>query len=153
LATSKNEGLIMSDITSANSVLMLTVFPLFPIPQQLQGFAAEDVFDTDPLESAETLMGVDGRLSAGFVFVPVMQNYALQADSPSVFIFDTWWTSQQIAKTIFFGDMTVLLTSLGKKWAMTNGVLSSYKPLPDGKKVLQPQRFRITWESALPAVA
>ena len=143
----------MSTITSANAIVMFSIPLIFPIPQQLQGFAADDVFDTDPLESAETLMGVDGKLSAGFVFVPTLQNYALQADSPSVFIFDTWWNTQQIAHEVFFANATVLLTSIGKKWAMTNGVLSNYKPLPDAKKVLQPQRFRVTWESSLPAVA
>lgn len=143
----------MATITSANAVIVITIPSVFPIPQQLQGFAADDVFETDPLESAETLMGVDGRQSAGFVFVPVHQTFALQADSPSVFIFDTWWAAQQIAHEIFTANATILLTSVSKKWAMTNGVLSNYKPLPDAKKVLQPQRFRITWESSLPAVA
>jgi hypothetical protein len=143
----------MASITSANAVIQLTIFPLFAIPQQLQGFAADDIFDVEPLESAETVMGVDGILSAGFVFVPVLQNFALQADSPSEFIFDTWWTAQQVAKDIYFADATVLLPGLSKKWAMTRGVLTNYKPLPDAKKTLQPQRFRVTWQSALPAVA
>ncbi len=143
----------MASITSASAIVMFTIPGIFVIPQQLQGFAADDIFDTDPLESAETLMGVDGKLSAGFVFVPTLQNYALQADSPSIFIFDTWWNAQQIAHEVFFANATVLLTSIGKKWAMTNGILSNYKPLPDAKKVLQPQRFRVTWESSLPAVA
>lgn len=143
----------MSSITGATSTILIVIPPIFPTPVQLQGFAADDVFDTDPVESAETLMGVDGILSAGFVHVPVMQNYALQADSPSVFIFDTWWEAQKQAEDIFYANATVLLKALGKKWAMTKGVLSQYKPLPDGKKLLQPQRFRITWEDASPAIA
>jgi hypothetical protein len=143
----------MASITAASAIVMFTIPGIFVTPQQLQGFAADDVFDTDPLESAETMMGVDGKLSAGFVFVPTLHNYALQADSPSIFIFDTWWNAQQIAHEVFFANATVLLTSVGKKWAMTNGILSNYKPLPDAKKVLQPQRFRVTWESSLPAVA
>jgi hypothetical protein len=143
----------MASITSANAQILLSIPSLFPIPQALQGFAVEDIFDVAEIEPTETQMGVDGILSAGFVFVPVEQTFALQADSPSIIIFDTWWTAMQIAKDVYFATATVLLPGLGKKWAMNNGVLKSYKPLPDAKKVLQPQRFRITWQSALPAVA
>ena len=143
----------MASITSANAQILLSIPSLFPIPQALQGFAADDVFDVDPIEPVEAIMGVDGILSAGFVFVPVEQNFALQADSPSIVLFDTWWTAMQIAKDVYFATATVLLPGLGKKWAMNTGILRSYKPLPDAKKTLQPQRFRITWQSALPAVA
>ena len=143
----------MASITSANAQILLSIPSLFPIPQALQGFAAEDVFDVDPIEPVEDIMGVDGILSAGFVFVPVHQNFALQADSPSIFIFDTWWTAMQIAKDVYFATATILLPGLGKKWACNTGILKSYKPMPDAKKVLQPQRFRITWQSVLPAVA
>jgi hypothetical protein len=143
----------MASITSANAQILLSIPSLFPIPQALQGFAAEDVFDVDPIEPVEAIMGVDGILSAGFVFVPVSQNFALQADSPSIILFDTWWTAMQIAKDVYFATATILLPGLGKKWAMNTGVLRSYKPMPDAKKVLQPQRFRIEWQSALPAVA
>lgn len=142
----------MASITSATAIVMLSIPPLFPIPQQLQGFGADDVYDTDPLESAEVSMGVDGRLSAGFVFVPVRQNYTLQADSPSIFVFDAWWAAQQQARDIYYATGIVVLSSVGKKWAMTRGVLSSYKPLPDAKKKLDPQKFAITWESTFPAV-
>ena len=143
----------MASITSANAEILLSIPSLFPIPQALQGFAAEDIFDVAEIEPTETLMGVDGILSAGFVFVPIDQNFAFQADSPSIVIFDTWWTAMQVVKDVYFATATVLLPGPGKKWAMNNGVLKSYKPLPDAKKVLQPQRFRITWQSALPAMA
>ena len=33
---------------------------------------------------------------------------------------------------------------------MNNGVLSGYKPISDAKKVLQPRKFSITWESVNP---
>ena len=49
-------------LTAANSVILLTIPSLFPVAQQLQGFSAEDVFDTDQLDTAETMMGVDGKL-------------------------------------------------------------------------------------------
>ena len=140
-------------ITGATAVVMLTLPGLFPVPFQLQGFAADDVYDTDDLQSAETLMGVDGKLSGGFVFVPVVQRYKLQADSPSIFFFDTWYTTQvQLRDTINVSGL-VAIPSLGKKYTMTKGFLTGYKPIPDGKKLIQPQNFAITWESVFPAVA
>ena len=52
-------------ITGASAVIMLSVPGLFSTPQQLQGFATDDIFDTAAIASAETLMGVDGNLSGG----------------------------------------------------------------------------------------
>jgi len=141
----------MASITGANAVIMLTITGLFPIPQQLQGFAADDVFSTDALESAEVLMGVDRKLSGGFVAVAVRQRYSLQADSPSIFIFDQWWQAQQQQGEVFPANGVVLLTAVNKKWILTRGFLTGYKPMPDTKKLLQPQEFTISWESSLPA--
>ena len=83
----------MASITSANAIIMLTIPDLFPAPQQLQGFAADDVYGVNDLKSAEVLMGVDGKLSGGFVFVPIEWSISFQADSPSLDIFDQWWTA------------------------------------------------------------
>lgn len=143
----------MATLTAANAVIMFSVTGLISTPQQLQGFAADDVLDTDPIDSAEVLMGVDGTLSAGFVFVPIQQNYHLQADSPSISLFDQWWSAQQQVQDVFFGAATIRLPSLGKKWNMVRGVLSQYKPIPDGRRILQPQAFRVTWNSMIPQPA
>lgn len=140
-------------ITAANAVVMLTVPTLFQTPQQLQGFAADDIYDTDAINSVETQMGVDGRLSGGFVFVPVTQNFALQSDSDSVRFFDTWWTQMQAAQEVYTANGTILLPGVQKKFTMTRGFLSGYKPIPDAKKVLQAIRFAITWNRVSPSPA
>ena len=137
-------------ITSATAILMLGIPSLFPVPQQLQGFAADDIFDVDAIDSAEVLMGVDGILSAGFVFVPIRQNISLQADSPSNIIFDTWWAFQQQTKDVFFANGSVVIKSLSSKWTLVKGSLTSYKPIPDAKRIMQPRRFTITWQSVQP---
>lgn len=141
----------MATITAANAIIMFSIPGLFPTPQQLQGFATDDVFDTDALESAEVMMGVDGKLSGGFVYVAIKQNYALQADSPSAIIFDQWYAVQQQIQDLYTANATVTLTSLGTKWALTKGFLTTYKPVPDAKKLLQPRKFGITWQSISPA--
>lgn len=138
-------------ITAANAVYMLSIIPVFPVPVQLQGFGADDVFGTDPLTVAETVMGVDGLLSAGFVFNAVTQNITLQADSESNDVFDAWYAAQQVIKDTYRAQAVVMLKAINRKWTMTNGVLTTYPPLPDAKKVLQPRRFGITWESVFPS--
>lgn len=139
------------DITNANSVLMLSIAGLYTSPQQLQGYAADDVFDSEPVDSAEIMMGVDGKLSAGFVFKEVAWNITLMAGSGSIDIFDNWYQAQKSAKAPYWASATVYLPSIGKKWAMTNGVLTKFTPMPAGKKVLQPRKFTITFEDISPA--
>ena len=141
----------MRNITAANAELFLGVADLFAIPQQIQGFSADDVFDTEAIDSAEVLMVVDGVMSAGFIFVPVKMSITLQADSASNSLFDEWFAAEQTAKQKFFANATVKLVSIGTKWSMTNGVLTSFPPMPNGKKVLQPRKFGITWERISPA--
>lgn len=139
-------------ITAANAVFMLSITGLFTVPQQLQGFAADDVFDTEAIEPAEVVMGVDGKLSGGFVYVPTKQNITLQADSGSVDLFEQWQKAQRAARDLYYAQGSVVLPGLSKAYTMTRGILSSYSPLADAKKTLQPRKFAITWESVSPAV-
>lgn len=143
----------MSSITGANSVIALAIAGLFPVPQQLSGFAADDVFDTDGVESNEVLMGVDGILSGGWVAVPIQQTYKIQADSPSVFFFDTWWATQQQLRDPLPANGVVTIKTVGRKWTMRRGFLTMYTPIPANKKLLQPLTYRVTWESVFPALA
>lgn len=134
-------------ITSANSILLISIAGLYDIPQQLQGFAADDVFDTEAIEPAETMMGVDGRLSAGWVPTAIKQNISLQADSDSIRIFENWVTAQKTAREVYEATGQVQLPSVRRKYAMVRGFLTSIPLTPAAKKVLQPRRFQITWES------
>jgi len=140
-------------LTAANATILISVPGLFDVPQQLQQFAADEVYSTQSLKSAEVRMGVDGFLSGGFVYVEVVQGYTLQADSDSINIFDTWWASQQVAQDVFTASGLILLPTLGKKWTLRKGFLTDYQPLPEAKKLLEPQKFSITWERVIPALA
>lgn len=137
----------MASITSANAVYMLAIAGLYDTPQQLQGFSTEDIFGTDPLEAAETMIGVDGRLSGGFVFAPVNQAIHLMADSESNQVFDDWYQTEQTAREKLVASGVILLTGVGKVWTMKRGFLVTFPPMPDAKKVLQARRYGIRWES------
>lgn len=138
------------NITSANATIMLSVPLVFPFPVQLEKFAADDVFGTDPIQAGEEMMGVDGHLTSGFVNVPVKQAYALMADSESNFFFDQLFAQEKANLTKYEINGVVLLTSVGTKWTMRRGFLSIYQPLPDAKRVLRERKHTITWESAVP---
>lgn len=131
---------------------MLSVVGVFPNPQQLQQFSADDVFTNDPIQAAEVAMGVDGFLAAGFVYNPVAWSVSLMADSPSNFMFDQWYQANRRAVDVFRCNGTVWLPALNKKFNMNNGALTTYRPMPDAAKTLRSRTFVITWESIVPAI-
>ncbi len=136
-----------STITSANSVFTLVVAGLFPAPVQLRGYASDKAFTTEAVDLAEVQMGVDGRMTAGFVPNPVKQTITLQADSPSKDIFTAVIQAMKTAREVFYISGSISLPSTGESFALTRGILTNAKQIPDAQKVLQPMDFVITWES------
>lgn len=137
-------------ITAANSVYMLTVGTLFPSPQKLGGYMADDVFETDDVEISETVMGVDGNMSVGYIPNPVEQNISIMPDSTTSDLFDTWYAAQEAAREVIVCSASIWLPGPQKKYACVKGVLKRTKPIPSVKKVVQGVAYRITWQSVLP---
>ncbi len=140
-------------LTGANAVLMLSVPGLFDTPQQLQGFATDDIFDVEQVKRIETLMGVDGILSGGFVFNEKPMTITLQADSPSNFIFEQWDAAEQPPYgDVLSASMTVVLTGLSTKWSCINGFWTDAPPggLAAIKKLVQPRKYTLRWEQVVP---
>lgn len=141
----------MSTLTTANSSATLMVRGLFPVPQNLQGYATDDSFAAEDVKPVETFMGVDGLLSAGYVPYPTEISFTFQADSPSTAMFDVVLAAQVSAKEAFIFDGTIIIQGTGEKYAMTKGYLSSATPMSSGKKTLQPRKFTLTFESVTKA--
>lgn len=134
-------------ITSANSVFTIVVAGLFPAPVQLRGYASDKAFTTEAVDLAEVQMGVDGRMTAGFVPNPVKQTITLQADSPSKDIFTAMIQAMKTAREVFYISGSIALPSTGESFTLTRGILTNAKQIPDAQKVLQPMDFTVTWES------
>lgn len=134
-------------ITAANAVLMIGVQGLYDVPRRLQGFAADNITDVDALAIGEGVMGVDGRLSAGYVFNPISQNITVQADSESIDFFENWIQAeaQRREKYIAFGSL--LISATRKRYTMTRGFLMNVSLVPAVNKTLQARRFTISWEA------
>lgn len=137
-------------ITAANAIITIGIPGIFNLPQQIQGFSSDDIFDVETIEMIEESMGIDGILTAGFKFVPIPMSVSLQADSVSVGIFDFWAGSQQAGIDAFPGFGTLALPSLQKKWVLNKGYLKGWPPMPSAGKVLKPLKYNMVWGQMIP---
>lgn len=141
----------MSSITSANAILMIGVTGLFPTAQKIEGFATDDMFDFDALELAEAQMGVDGRLTGGYVPSPLRGSLNLQADSPSNDFFESWNAAQVQTKEIYYAFGTLTIPGIGRKFTMPKGIMTTWMPIPSAGKLLRPRKASMVWEGYTPA--
>lgn len=141
----------MTDISSANAVLTIAIATLFPNPQQIQGFGVDDVYDIAQVKNVETLMGVDGVLSAGFVYKERVQTITLQADSASNSIFDIWNAQQEANLVTYPAQGVIRLPAIATKFVQTRGFLTGYKPAPKAGRILHARTYEITWQRIAPA--
>ncbi|MHB8283473.1 MAG: phage tail fiber protein, partial [Caulobacteraceae bacterium] len=125
----------------------------YTAPQKLQGYGPDAMFETEGVDNVETSAGVDGVLSAGWVFVPIVQTITLQADSLSLDIFENWYQAETTAREKFIASATIAIPATGKVYTMSRGFLSNWQPLPNTRKILQPRAARITWQSVVAANA
>lgn len=140
----------MTDLTAANAIITLVAPGVFNTPQQLQQFAADDIFNTPAIEAAEKSMGVDGILSAGFVFKEIDQDYNLQSNSPSCFFFDQIYAYEQTNLTKVPINGTTILTGLLTKFVMIRGFLMSYTPIPSAGRIVKPRKYMVSWNRVQP---
>lgn len=138
------------DITSANAVL--TISPrlagligsggIFTV----EGFASDSAFMAEAVDVAEARMGVDGKASFGYTPYLVKQNITLQADSPSIALFEAILGAQNTLRQPMILDAVLALPAISKAYSFTKGAMTRATPFPPGKKVLEPQDYELTWE-------
>ena len=136
----------MATITSANAAYLLAVAGIFPAATALQGFGVDDAFETEAVDAAVTQLGVDGTGVAGWVPREYPQSITLLASSPSNDLFDTWASQQDAVSDVIYATGIIRIPATGKQYAMAQGVLQRYLPIPPAKRVLGPRVFRIVWQ-------
>ena len=138
------------DITSANAVLMMSSFDAgIVVAQQIQEFAVDDAFDFDDVTPTEVQMGLDGVLAAGFVYVPKPMTITLLAGSASNDFFEAINSAQNVGVGAVSMEGVLTLTSVRKSYTLITGYLTRYHPVADGKRVLQPRKYQVTWRQIL----
>lgn len=144
-------------LTVANSSFTLSAatvggVPVFPVAVPIEGYAADDAFDTSEVKPTEVLMGVDGNLSGGYVAYATPLTFVLQADSPSILIMDTAIEAMDGVKEAIIFGASIAVPGISKLHTFIKGYLTSGKKTPGGKKLLQPMRYEITFEKCISAV-
>ena len=141
----------MRTITSANSVFMLGASKLFNIPIQMQGYAADDAFSSEDVEFMEKYIGVDGKLSAGFIPYIVMLDFTLAADSASNLIMDAIITTEKAIREKLELNATIVIPGVGFTYAFTKGYLDKGSVIPSSGKTLKPRKFSLAFQDVSPA--
>lgn len=128
----------MSTITAANSSFALTVPDVFPVPQLLQGYAADDAFTQEAFDLTETRMGVDGVLSGGYTPSPKRLTVMLQPDSIALDVFLNWKAAIEANKETLIGNAVIAMPSIGKAFTLGKIFFKNSQGMPTAKKVLEP---------------
>ncbi|MGZ8442539.1 MAG: phage tail fiber protein [Candidatus Binatia bacterium] len=136
----------MATLTTANSVFMLGVASLYNVPVKIEGFTTDDSFAVEDVTNAEVMMGLDGKMSAGYTPYPTVLPVTLQADSASNLIFDTLLQAEKLAREKYELNGTILIPSINRIFTFTRGFMTKASPMPANKKILQPRKFELTFQ-------
>lgn len=134
----------LGHLTSADATLILTCEELYPNGVQIEGFSSDSILTSEDLQVADTRMGVDGRLSAGYT--PMVKNVtiSLEASSPSLEVMQNIWQYMQSTLSQPECSLTVSIPSLGQTVQYTQGCMTKGRPVPDLKTLLD----ATTWQFA-----
>lgn len=137
-------------ITSADSTFVISSADFALAATVLEGYAADAAFALDNADTAETMLGVDGKLSAGWIPRSYNQTITLQADSKSRAVFDALVAAQDVSRNVFRLNGVINLPGNQYSYTLSRGVLKNYSAMPNAQRVLQPMTFVIEWERVLP---
>jgi hypothetical protein len=135
------------DITAANAVSVLTVQDLFPAGINLLGYSTDQSISQEAVQIAETRMGVDGYMVAGYVPGIQVVNIMLEASSPSTESFNQIYDAMVSKRTIFLCELICTVPSIGAVFTWKRGVLQTGTAFPANKKVLDPTSWIFNFEA------
>lgn len=134
------------NITSANATLVMTVEELYPSGFQLEQFSTDLMLSQSDDTLAETRMGVDGQMVAGFVPTILSTTITLESSSPSMEQLNTLYKAMKTNQRVYEITLVVDIPSLGKSFTYNGGVLKTGRLVPDIKKVLEPVSYGFDFE-------
>lgn len=138
-------------ITAADVVATMTVTNLYTSGFQLEGFTADNIFDAGNVDLAETIMGVDGKLSAGAILTSIDQTWHIMPDSPSYTKIQNWANLSRTSIAAYRCNATIVFPTHGKKYTCTNGVLVNAPLMPGAGRTVNPITMLIRWQNAVPS--
>ena len=141
----------MKTITAATATVFLTVDGLFSSAQQIQGFGPDSAIEVDDIAPGVAEMGVDGKLSVGWVPTPKIVKLNLAADSESRNLIEDWLQAQDQQHEVMPCNLVVNIPGVGRTYTYTKGIVTGGKAQPNVGKTLGPGVTTITFESCVGA--
>lgn len=141
-------------LTSSNGVLAMYPVGLLTIPQQITGFTAEDIFDSENIVNSELVVGLHNKVVSGWLPNVVKQKVTLMANSSSNLLFEAWYATEQAKRKKLKAIGVWTPFNLGMIYLLYNGTLTSYSAMAGAKRLMQPRSYEITWQDviALPTI-
>lgn len=133
-------------ITSADSVILMTVDEIFPAGIQLEKFSADGAWSTESRQVAETRMGVDGQMASGWIPNIKAVTVTLEADSPSLPYIEQLIAAQDQSRHLFSISLAITIPSVGKVYTYTKGVIHDVSDNSAGEQVLGTREFTFNFE-------
>lgn len=136
----------MNNITSANATAYMVVKDLYPTGFALNNFSTDQAVDQSEDTIAETRMGVDGYMAAGYVPSIKAVTIQFEATSPSVQYLNNLYLASQKNRRTYEVTLVVKVPAVNKTYTYSGGVLKTGKLLPGLKKVLDPVSYGFDFE-------
>lgn len=136
----------LGNITSANSILILTVDSLYPAGVQLTNFSTDAMLSSDDMEVAQARMGVDGGLAAGYTPNPFNLTVNLEASSPSLPVMQSILQAMKLNRTTYECGIVLTIPAIMQVHYWRHGVLLSGNPVTAPKKVLDPTTWKFVFQ-------
>lgn len=134
------------NITDADATIIMLVDKLYPQGVRLQQFSTDAMASESDETFAETRMGVDGQMVAGYVDDVKSITVTLEPSSPSIQYMETLAAAMRSNKTIYEVTFLINIPSQSRNITCSKGVLKTGKRLPDMDKTLQPVAYTFDFE-------
>ena len=140
------------NITSANTIFMLSIATVYPAPVQLREFGVDDAFVAEIFDAAETKIGVDSYGAGGYRPHEVPMTIRFLASSDSIVVFENWYAAQDATTSLYLAAGTILMPSIRRQYSCAAGVLQRASAMAEVRRVLADREFHITWMPQGPGV-
>lgn len=132
-------------LSSANSTFMIGAVGVFSDLVKIEGYSADSAWKMDDVSLATTTLGVDGSFSSAWIPYMTTMTLQLMPNSSSNDFFERIMSYQDvIQETVeLFGNIQI--PSIGRKYALENGVISKMSLIPSAAKTLQAKSVVLIW--------
>lgn len=133
---------MLGNVTSANATVVMVVEGLYPQGVKLEEFSTDAAVSQGDDTLAETRMGVDNVMVAGYVDAIKTVTVTLEPSSPSVPYLNNLIRASRANRKVYPVSLIVNLPATGQTITYSDGVLKSGKLLPDVNQTLQPIAYQ-----------